>query len=282
MMKIDALKLTAVGRRILREQVIRLHTQSGLTRKALAAIAGVHVRTVEVWVGRASRESDASLAETRRGRPLGSCRKLRLADEQWLREQIIGGNPRQRSLPFALWTRPAIRALIRERFALEVSDRLVGKYLGRWGFTPQRPVTCALEQDPTKLAWWLSAEYPALQRAKAQGAVILWGDESAVKEDIHWVRGDAPRGHTPVLKTRACWDTLSMISAISARGEVAFQILQGSVNAECFLAFLAALLDGRTQKVLLVVDNLRVHRARLVTQWLADKAARIELVFLPP
>jgi transposase len=176
MTKIDARKLTAEGRHVLREQVIRLHTQSGLTRKALAAIAGVHVRTVEVWVGRAAREGEASLAEKRRGRPLGSCRTLRLADEQWLREQIIGGNPRQLALPFALWTRPTIRALIREQFALEVSDRLVGKYLKRWGFTPQRPVTCALEQDPAKLARWLSAEYPALQaRAKAQGAVILWG-----------------------------------------------------------------------------------------------------------
>jgi hypothetical protein len=80
-----------------------------------------------------------------------------------------------------------------------------------------------------------------------------------------------------VLKTRARWDTLSMISAISARGEVAFQILAGS-----FIAFLAAVIDGRKQKVFLIVDNLRVHRAKRVTQWLADKNDRIELVFLPP
>lgn len=133
------------------------------------------------------------------------------------------------------------------------------------------------------MAHWLSAQYPALQaRAKAQGAVILWGDETAVKEDAHWVRGDAPRGQTPVLKTRARWDTLSMISAISARGEMAFQMLEGRFNAERFIAFLAAVIDGLKQKVFLIVDNLRVHRATLVTQWLAGKDDRIELVFLPP
>jgi hypothetical protein len=54
--------------------------------------------------------------------------------------------------------------------------------------------------------------------------VIYWGDETtAVKGDAHWVREYAPRGQTPVLAMPARWTTLSMISAISPRGEVAFQ-----------------------------------------------------------
>ena len=35
-------------------------------------------------------------------------------------------------------------------------------------------------------------------------------------------------------------------------------------------------------KIYLVVDNLRVHHAKVVTAWLADKKDRIELAFLPP
>ncbi|WP_275077625.1 winged helix-turn-helix domain-containing protein, partial [Acidithiobacillus thiooxidans] len=31
--------------------------------------------------------------------------------------------------PFALWTRPAIRALIRDHFGVDLRERLVGKYL---------------------------------------------------------------------------------------------------------------------------------------------------------
>jgi transposase len=53
-------------------------------------------------------------------------------------------------LPFALWSRPAIEALIRDRFGIEMQDRLVGKCLKRWGFTPQRPVKRALEQRPVQ------------------------------------------------------------------------------------------------------------------------------------
>ena len=186
-------------------------------------------------------------------------------------------------LPFALWTRPAIKALIKARFGIEMQDRLIGKYLKRWGFTPQRPVKRALEQRPEQIAQWLKESYPAvLVRAKAEGAVIFWGDETAVKEDANWVRGFAPRGKTPVLATPTRWDKLSMISAISPRGEVAFRIVEGTINAERFKEFLAALIEEAKRKIFLVVDNLRVHHAILVKEWLADKTDKIELVFLPP
>ena len=112
--------------------------------------------------------------------------------------------------------------------------------------------------------------------------MIYWGDETAVKEDAHWVRGDAPKGQTPALTVPARWQSLSMISAISPRGEVQFQIVEGSINSARFIAFLTTLIDGASRKIFLVVDNLRVHHATVVREWLADKTHQIELVYLPP
>ncbi len=283
MEKIDARKLKPEGRNQLRQLVIRLRQQSGMSADDLARVAGVHVSTVKDWLARAKREGIGSLMEKPRGRPVGACRKLTMAQEVWLREQIIVSNPQQLTLPFALWTRPALRALIRTRFGLEIQDRLIGKYLKRWGFTPQRPIKRALEQRPEAVARWLNETYPALViKARAEGAVIYFGDETAVKEDANWVRGYAPKGQTPVLAMPTRWDKLSMISAISPRGEVAFRIVDGSINADRFIEFLAALIEGAPRKIILVVDNLRVHHAKVVTEWLADRTDQIELAFLPP
>jgi len=91
-----------------------------------------------------------------------------------------------------------------------------------------------------------------------------------------------PRQFIEVLKTPTRWHKLSMISAISARGECAFQIVEGSINTTRFLEFLGRLIEGATRKIFLVVDNLRVHHAKQVSEWLQDKQDRIELVFLPP
>ena len=281
--KIDGRKLSPAGRNELRRLVIRLRQQSGMTATGLADVAGVHVSTIRAWLAQARREGVGSLTEKSRGRPLGACRKLSMAQEVWLKNQIVGATPGQLLLPFALWTRRAIGELMRTRFGVDLQDRLIGKYLKRWGFTPQRPIRQASEQRPEQVATWLNETYPALvSKARAEGAVIYFGDETAVKDDANWVRGYAPRGQTPVLAVPARWAKLSMISAISPRGEVAFRIVEGTINADRFIEFLAALIEGATHKIILVVDNLRVHHARLVTEWLADKTNRIELAFLPP
>ncbi len=192
-------------------------------------------------------------------------------------------DPRQLLLPFALWTRPAIRQLIRDRFGVELQVRLVGKYLKHWGFTPQRPMKRAMEQNPEAVRRWLEVDYPHIRaRALRGGAVMYWGDETAVKEDAHWVRGYAPKGQTPVLEHPARWTGLSMISAISPRGETAFEIVEGSISTERFIAFLEKRITGASRKIFLVAGNLRVHHARVVTAWQAGKKDRIELVFLPP
>lgn len=263
--KIDARKLKPEGRNQLRQCLLRLRQPSRMAADDLARVAGVHVSTVKGWLARAKREGIGSLTERRRDRPVGTCRKLTLAQEVWLREQIIGSNPQLLTLPFALWTRPAIRALIRSRFGLEVQDRLIGKYLKRWGFTPQQPIQQALEQRPEALTRWLHQTDPALViKARAEGGVIYFGDDGGAG-GCELGAGPCPQGQTPVLATPTCWDKLSMISAISPRGEVAFRIVDGSSNADRFIEFLAALIEGAPHKIILVVDNLRVgasHKSR--------------------
>jgi hypothetical protein len=43
-----------------------------------------------------------------------------------------------------------------------------------------------------------------------------------------------------------------------------------------------ALIERAAQKMILVVDSLRVHHAKIVTEWRADKQDQIKLAFLPP
>jgi hypothetical protein len=46
---------------------------------------------------------------------------------KWI--NTVFGNPQQMKLPFALWSRPAIKALVKAQFGLDMQDRLIGKYL---------------------------------------------------------------------------------------------------------------------------------------------------------
>ena len=73
-----------------------------------------------------------------------------------------------------------------------------------------------------------------------------------------------------------------MISSLTNRGTLRFMVYDGALTAATFLIFLRRLVQGAGRKLFVIVDNLRVHRARQVRAWVQAHAGRIELFYLPP
>ncbi len=283
MEKIDARKLPRHAQDEMRRQAMRMRTELGLTWKEIARVVGVNVGTVLNWSRRYATEGAGGLVSKTRGRRFLSGRTLTLAQEWQLRSMIVGQNPSQMSLPFALWNRRAVMELVKVLFDIDMPIRTVGEYLLRWGYTPQRPMKRALEQNPLKVEQWINETYPQIMaRAKTEGATIYWGDETAVAEDGHWLRGYAPMGQTPVLAAPSKRHGLTMISAISNQGLVRFEFIEGAMNTDLMIGFLQGLIADSTRKVFLILDNLRVHHAKLVTEWLQEHQEKIEVFYLPP
>jgi transposase len=74
---------------------------------------------------------------------------------------------------------------------------------------------------------------------------------------------------------------LSLISAVTNRGELRWMVVDGAVNAPTFIRFLQRLVRDARRKVFLILDRLRVHRARLTRDWLAEHRSEIEVFYLP-
>ena len=135
---------------------------------------------------------------------------------------------------------------------------------------------------PAAIAAWLERDYPAIaKRAKRTRAVIYWGDETGISNQDQTGRSWAPKGRTPVVARTAKRVTRSMIAAVSNRGLVRFMLYEGALNADLFLEFLRRLTKDAGRKVILIVDNLKVHKAGKVRAWVASHAHEIELVYLP-
>ena len=212
----------------------------------------------------------------RGGRPKGSKRSLSAKDERTAQRLICGKFPDQLQLPFALWTRVAIRELIRVRFGVKLSVRGVGEYLARWGYTPQKAARRAYERDDEAVKLWLQREYPKIvTRAKREKAEICWGDETGVRSDESRHRGYAPRGQTPIIKIPARRKSLSLIAAVTNQGKVRFMIYAGGITPQRLILFMRRLTKDAKRKVFLILDNLNVHKSRLVKDWLVANAKRI-------
>lgn len=280
-MKIDARKLSPEVQEEKRRQAIRLH-KTGKAYKEIADLVEVHFETIGKWV-RAYRNAGAKAIQSQpRGKKIGSSRNLTPEQEMLIQKLIIDKTPDQLKMHYALWTRKAVMELIKDKTGVKLAVRTVGNYLARWGFTPQKPLKNAYEQSPAKVQKWLDEDYPVIKaKAQQEDAEIYWGDETGMRNDCQHGRGYAPKGKTPVIRLSAKRASTNMISAITNQGKVRFQIYDGRMNADQLIIFLKRLIKDANRKVFLILDNLRVHHAKLVKAWLTEHTKEIEVFYLP-
>jgi transposase len=256
--------------------------QLGYALVDIAAVLGVRPETVSRWCSEFDQGGPEALPGDRTGRPVGSGRLLTAEQETCLQEWIDTKTPHELSIPSALWTRQAVRQLIHQQYGLRLPIRTVGEYLLRWGYTPQKPVRKAYKQDPEAVAEWLEKTYPEIERrAQEEGGEIHWGDEMGVRSTCQHSRGYARPSNTPELVVPGSRFSVNMISTITARGQVRWMVYEGRMNAALFIVFLSRLIAGASKKIFLIVDNLSVHEAAAVEEWLSDKKEQLEVHYLP-
>ena len=256
---------------------------SGQSRIEVADAIGVNRRFVGAWVIAFEASGEAALAGRRRGRRPGEQKALNRRQEAMIRRLIVSRCPDQLKLAFALWTREAVGQVIADRTGITLSLTAIGTYLAAWGMTPQKPIRRATERDEAAIRAWMEQDYPAIvKRARKEKAEIHWADETGISNQAHYGRSFAPEGETPVIPRPAKRFTQSMISSVTNQGKLRFMIYDGALNTAIFLMFLRRLIKGADRKRFVIVDNLRVHRAKVVTAWVAENADRIELFYLPP
>jgi transposase len=281
MKHVDMRKLPAAAQEERRRQVIGLR-RTGMAYDAIAAQVGLTRTGVFGICKRFAERGAAGLKTGPRGPEPGRGRFLDAGQEAAVRDLIRRHTPDELALPFALWSRPAVRELIWRRSGGRLAVRTMGTYLARWGFTAQKPLRRAYEQDAAAVRRWLRRDYPAIAaRAKAEAGTIFWGDETGLRSDDVRGRSYAPRGRTPEVRICHKRAGLGLISAVANRGELRWMVLDGAVKAPSLLRFLARLVRDAGRKVFLVLDRLPVHRSAKVRAWLAGREAEIEVFHLP-
>lgn len=276
----DGRKLSPQAQQELRRRVVHAILEQGMAQTEASRLFGVGRTSIYYWLKAHQKGGYAALQAHKRGPK----RQSRLAGHQaaTIVRLIADRCPDQLKLPFALWTRDAVRQLIRKRFGISVSVWTVGRYLKRWGFTPQKPLRRAYEQNPEAVKLWLEKDYPAIRRqARAERAQIHWGDEMGMRSDHQAGRSYGLKGQTPVIPGTGKRFGCNMISAITNRGRLAFMVFKERFTSPVMTDFLRRLIRQNPRKVFLIVDGHPVHRSRRVKRWVYAHKNRIRLFYLP-
>ena len=284
MHKIDFRHLSKDAQAEIRRRAVYEVLSTG--RRNIVALAKKHhtsYNALTKWLAAYDAFGKKSFAADKRGAKKFQNTSLTKRQINWLEKQLINKTPEQLEFPFSLWTRALVAELIERKFGIKVSVSTAGAYLKQCGMTPQKPILKSYKQQPERIRAWVDTEYPqVVARAKAQKALVFWGDETAVRSRDQVGRGYSKRGIKPVQTQGGYRFGVNMVSAINNSGNSRFMLFSGKMNGRKFIEFLRRLIKNQRQKIVLIIDNATYHKSVLVKAYAAKHADKIELIFLPP
>jgi transposase len=275
----DGRKLDQHTLQVMRQQAIRA-VREGQTATSVAAAFGLNVRTVFNWLAKFSDGGEeALLAKPIPGRPP----KISDEDMRWIAQAVRNHTPQQFELEYGLWTLSLIAKLINRQFGKSLSLAAVSRIMKLLGFSAQKPLYQAWQQDAAIVRRWETKAYPQIKaEAPSVGATVYFADEAGIRSDYHSGTTWAPVGETPVVTVTGRRFSLNMISAVSPREDFCFMVHAGSVTAPVFKDFLSRLMIGVTRPVFVIVDGHPIHKSRVVQDYVEGLNGQLRLFYLPP
>lgn len=276
--ELDQVSRQAVGRVALRAQMVRL-SDRGYGVPVIARLHHCGQEVVRVWLHRYRAGGVAGLADLpRSGRPLKDPLARQIIDAQ------AGQSPRCAGLVQSCWTVALLSAFIALRCGLPLSPSAVRRQLKAAGWRWRRPrlAPASLLQhrrDPQR-AEKEAAIVAAVRHAHTGHQRVLFLDEC----DLHllpviracWQQHTRWRIPTPGVNAKRAF--FGALDATSGAFHVADHPRKLAVHFVAFLAHLAAAYPD--EPLVLVLDNVATHRAKVVQTWLAAHP-RVTVLWLP-
>src|SRR3954454_11483286 len=182
-----------------------------------------------------------------------------------------------------VWTCGRVAGVIREEFDVSYSNSQVSRLLKQLGWTPQVPITRAIQRDEEAIARWRTESWPKLKRqARRERRELVLVDESGFYLLPGVVKTYAPRARTPVLDEWQTRDHLSVMGGVTAEGKVYSLVRPKSLNGLHTIEFLVHLGRLGEDRLLVIWDGSPIHRRAEVKAFLAEAGDTIYLESLPP
>lgn len=260
-----------------RFQALRLARQ-GWKQRDIAAALGITEGSVSQWLTRVRERGARSLqAQAHSGHPkLTREQKRLIPDFLWHGAESYGFHG-------DVWNCVRIAKVIERELGVHYHRHHVCRMLKQLGWTPQIPITRAIQRNEREIAHWRKEVWPELQRrAQKERRTLVFTDESGFYPLPGVVRTYGPKGITPVLLEWQTHDHLSVMGAVTTRGHVCTLIREEPFTGLHCIVFLKRLLGLVSKRLLIIWDRSPIHRRRAVTNFIKEVGeSRLVVEFLP-
>lgn len=165
--------------------------------------------------------------------------------------------------------------VIQEEFGVSYSKSQVAHLLRDLGWTPQVPITRAIQRDEEAIERWRVEVWPGLkQRAPRERRALVFVDESGFYLLPGVVKTYGPRGLTPVIAAWQTRDHLSVMGGLTPAAKIYVLVRRVSLNGWHSIEFLQPWLRYAGRRLLVIWDGSPIPRRAAVQEFLASKPCR--------
>lgn len=254
--------------------------QDGESPEVVIKTLGFSRACIYNWL---ARYRSGGLHALRSGKQSGRPRKLTGNQIAWIYNTVRDKDPLQLKFPFALWTREMVARVIKKKFNIKLSLSSVGRLLRQLGFTRQKPLRRAYQQNPEAVAEWKETIFPEIKKkAKKRKATIYFADEAGIRSDYHSGKTWGLKGKTPVVESTGARFKVNMITAIDTRGQMRFMVSSETIHSDRVCDFLNRLMHNAENPVFVIWDGHPIHKSRKIKECIESFEGKLEIFLLPP
>ncbi|WP_260472078.1 IS630 family transposase [Bacillus canaveralius] len=264
-----------------RYQTIRLHLM-GKSVQEIAAILKRTSKTIGTYI-RSYQEHglDGLTMKFSTGKPP----RLTTEQQAQLKQAIIDFQPHECGFPAKFnWTLELIRSYILREFGKSYSIRGVSKMMERLGLSYTKPTYTLAAADEEKQKEFVETTFPEVKKIQ-NGEIdhILFEDESMIRDYQALQYTWFAKGKQRIIKTTGKHRGVKLLATVDyVTGEIVWQEEEQYTALE-FLSFLKKVTAAYpTGNMVLILDNARIHHAKMLEPFLKEIGGRLKLIFLPP
>lgn len=252
--------------------------EHGWHQREIANVLGIHEVTVSRWLARVSNGGpETLLAQPGTGRP-----PQLSADQKRLIPEFLWHGPEAYGFRGKVWTCARVVRVIAEEFGVRYHKAHVGRLLKALHWTPQVPITRAIQRDEQAIVRWRQEVWPQLrEQAATQRWTLALVDESGFYLLPGKVKTYAPEAHTPILREKLTRDHLSVMGAMTPAGKIYTLVRQESLNGLHTVEFLVHLRRVADTRLLVIWDGSPIHRRAEVQEFLTGTRGQVRVEPLP-
>jgi transposase len=245
--------------------------QQGWPQQDIAEALGASKGAVSRWLHMAERQGlDALLSHPSPGAPpkLTPEQKRRIPDLLWHGAEAYGFRG-------DVWICVRVAWVIEQEFGVSYHKGHVARLLQELNWTPQVPITRALQRDEAAIERWRVEVWPDLKaRARRERRVLVFIDESGFYLLPGVVKTYGPKGQTPVIDEWQTRDHLSVMAGVMPGGKLYTLVRQEALTCADSVTFLHHLRRQTGKRLLVIWDGSPIHRWKEVREFLSGAGAK--------